>query len=171
MASEAWYVAAHQPGLGQYAVAQLARNNFESYWPMAGNEPLFVGYLFVYFSKADGLWGRINRLPGISYLLPFHSLDPKPLDPDFVPRLKEHLAMPVALPDSRPEPHPILAGDYVRVVVGPLSGHQARVLRIKGQTLIVAMKLFGTEIEARALRDHCEFVAGPGWPMEQGKQQ
>ena len=84
----AWYVAQLKPNGFERAVANLKRQNFETFMPLRRKtvrharqmrdvlRPVFPGYLFIRFGAARSDWRKINSTFGVSQLISFEKAVP-----------------------------------------------------------------------------------------------
>lgn len=111
--------------------------------------PLFPGYLFARFSRADR--ARVMEVPGVISLVAGLDGQPAPLDGMEIAKLRSELHL------RKPMPHQYLAvGQKVRIRSGALSGIEGVILRIKSQirvvlTLELIMQSISIEVEQREL--------------------
>ncbi len=94
-----WFAVATQPSRENLAIAQLRRQNFNSFLPLRRKTvrharktsevcaPLFPGYLFVSFNE-NAKWRSVNGTPGVRHLVSAGER-PLPLPPGFVETLLE----------------------------------------------------------------------------------
>lgn len=92
--------------------------------------PLFPGYTFAHIALKNRL--EVLKVPGVVRLVGFNGM-PTPVADEDVEGLQRALAAGV-----RAEPHPYLTvGRRVRIMAGPLAGHEGILLRRKGSVRVV----------------------------------
>lgn len=86
-----WYVAQIKPNGFDRAIANLARQGFQTFSPMQNKtvrharqlknvlRPVFPGYLFVEFGAERSDWRKINSTFGVSKLISFEAGTPAPV--------------------------------------------------------------------------------------------
>jgi transcription antitermination factor NusG len=88
--------------------------------------PLFPGYVFVRLPLRDRL--GVLQVPSVARLVTFNGV-PAALPEEEIESLREALASQL-----RAEPHPFLkVGRRVRIITGPLAGHEGILLRRRGR--------------------------------------
>lgn len=92
--------------------------------------PLFPGYVFVHMALRNRL--QVLQIPGVARLVGFDAM-PIPLDDEEVLKLQRALSTGL-----HAEPHPFLTmGRRVRIIAGPLAGHEGILIRRKGNLHVV----------------------------------
>ena len=159
--AERWFVAAVQPGLSRTARDQLDRIGIESCYLQVRDSSkqlvsYFPGYLFVRLDlpvgpePRDGRLGAVravNGCRGIIRMLPAHLEAPLPLPEGFVERLVEAAAAGQLDHQVEEEMQRYLAGETVRVTMGPWVGNVFKVTRYRKGALSFITSLLGTAVE------------------------
>ena len=124
-----WYLLQHKPNKQNIALENLKRQGFETFYPFFDKtvrtksrfknsfSPLFPGYIFVYFDVKDTRWIKIRYTIGVSKIIGFNSI-PSEIPMDIILSLKQKYSRSNEL-----FPHQnIKKGDYIKILLGPLSG-------------------------------------------------
>jgi transcriptional antiterminator RfaH len=146
-----WFVLQFKPNSHYQATKNLNRQEFETFLPLHDitlrkasrfvtiTKPLFPGYMFVSFDKADTKWHKINNTYGVSRLLTYNSTL-KSISSTFVDNLMKRY-------DSSGKLIPILKmrkGDKVKILEGPFANFIAQVEKYETEQRIwVLMDLMG----------------------------
>ena len=132
--SKAWFVLKYKPNLHVRAAKNLNNQGFETFLPLhnvtsrktsrfiTNAQPLFPGYMFIKFDRAETEWYKINNTYGVSRLITFNSIL-KSIPNRFIDNLKKRY-------DSSDKLLPIQKvkeGDQVTVLTGPFSNFIATV--------------------------------------------
>jgi transcriptional antiterminator RfaH len=84
--SKEWFILQFKPNAHLQAVKNLNRQGFETFLPVNfttsekssrftnATRPLFPGYMFIKFDRAETKWHKINNTYGVSRLLTFNSI-------------------------------------------------------------------------------------------------
>jgi transcriptional antiterminator RfaH len=149
---ETWYLAQLKPGGLDRAVANLARQGYESLMPLreetrrrAGRwstivRPLFPGYIFIKVADDKRNWRAINATYGVSRLVALEAGCPTQVDPSIISALQ------VRVGDAGivKSPSGLKVGDQVEVVSGPLANKFAEIESIPEHGRIyVLLELMG----------------------------
>lgn len=166
-ADEPWYLAQLKPGGLERAVANLARQGFQSFMPLreetrrrAGrwerrSRPLFPGYLFVQVPSNHRHWRSINSTYGVSRLVALEAGAPTQVAPSIISGLKERVTAEGVLQP----PAELKAGDQVRVVSGPFSKMIAEIESVSEQGRIyVLLNLMGSYAKAQLSSSDVETI-------------
>ena len=130
-----WYVVATKPNCEKKALANLQRQEFESYLPCIlarrsharrvhmVRRPLFSGYVFVRLEPEVARWRSINGTMGVTHILTSNGR-PKPLRNGFIDALRAREADGVIA--VQPAHYEI--GEAVEVQDGPFSSQIGTIL-------------------------------------------
>ena len=129
-----WFILQFKPNSHHQAVKNLTRQGFETFLPLNEStsrkasrfintaQPLFPGYMFVSFDRADIQWHKINSTYGVSRLVTFNSIL-KSIPTTFVTSLMIRYDLSgKLLPIEK-----LKKGDKVRVSKGPFADFIATV--------------------------------------------
>ncbi|MDB9696545.1 KOW motif-containing protein [Amylibacter sp.] len=135
------------------AIRNLRHQGFETFLPshdstsrkldrfINTSKPLFPGYMFVRFDRAESEWHKINSTYGVSRLITFNSIL-KSIPTKFIESLMRRY-------DSSCKLIPIeklKKGDQVTVLTGPFANFIATVEKYEGdQRISILMDLMGRE--------------------------
>ena len=98
--SKEWFILQFKSNSHHIAAKNLNRQGFEVFLPLQNttsrkasrfinsNRPLFPGYMFIRFDKAESEWHKINNTYGVSRLITFNSIL-KSIPTTFVDHLKK----------------------------------------------------------------------------------
>ena len=96
--SKEWFILQFKSNSHHLAAKNLNRQGFETFLPLHEttsrrlsrfintSKPLFPGYMFIRFDKAESEWNKINNTYGVSRLITFNSIL-KPIPTKFVDSL------------------------------------------------------------------------------------
>ena len=159
--SKEWFILQFKPNSHHQAVKNLTRQGFETFLPLhdttsrkasrfrTTNQPLFPGYMFITFDKAESKWHKINNTYGVSRLLTFNSTL-KSIPATFINNLMERY-------DSSGKLLPIKKlkkGDHVTVLKGPFASFVATVEKYEDdQRVWVLMDLMGRKSKIQTATD------------------
>ena len=149
--SKEWFILQYKPNAHHKAIKNLNRQGFETFLPLIDatarklsrfvntSIPLFPGYMFVRFDKAESEWHKINNSYGVSRLITFDS-NLKSIPTSFVDHLmKRYDLSGKLLPIKK-----LKKGDQVKVLKGPFSNFIATVETYEtDQRIWVLMDLMG----------------------------
>lgn len=166
-----WYAAYtsanHEKRVGQ----QMVRRSIEHFLPIYRSLrrwkdrrielelPLFPGYVFVRLAIRDRL--QVLKIPGVVRLVGFNGL-PAPLPENEIDGLRRAQMQGMTL-----EPHKTLTiGRRVRIVTGPLAGHEGILKQWKGNlrvvlTVAVIQRSISVEVDGTCL-EPVRYSAGSG---------
>jgi transcriptional antiterminator RfaH len=132
--SKEWFILQFKSNSHHQATKNLNRQGFETFLPLhdttsrkasrfvTTNQPLFPGYMFITFDRAETKWHKINNTYGVSRLVTFNSIL-KPIPTTFVNNLmKRYDLSGKLLPIKK-----LKKGDQVKVLQGPFSNFIATV--------------------------------------------
>ena len=149
--SKEWFVAQFKPNSHFQATKNLNRQGFETFLPLhdttlrrnsrfvKSTKPLFPGYMFVSFNKAENKWQKIKNTYGVSRLITFNS-SLKSIPSTFVDNLMLRY-------DTSGKLIPIVKmkkGDKVEILEGPFANLIATIEKYESEERIwVLMDLMG----------------------------
>jgi transcriptional antiterminator RfaH len=149
--SKEWFILQYKPNSHHYAAKNLNRQGFETFLPLVDttkrkasrfintNRPLFPGYMFIKFDKAEDEWHKINNTYGVSRLVTFNSII-KSIPTTFV----DNLMMRYDLSGKLLPINKLKKGDNVKVLEGPFADFIATVETYETEQRIwILMDLMG----------------------------
>ena len=156
-----WFVLQFKPNSHNQAEKNLNRQGFETFLPLqditlrktsrfvASNKPLFPGYMFIKFDRAESDWHKVNNTYGVSRLLTFNSIL-KSIPTKFVDSLmKRYDSSGKLIPIEK-----LKNGDQVTVLKGPFANFIATVEKYEDdQRIWVLMDLMGRETKIQTPSD------------------
>ena len=159
--SKEWFILQFKPNSHHLAAKNLNRQGFETFLPLHDttsrklsrfintSKPLFPGYMFIRFDKAESEWHKINSTYGVSRLITFNSIL-KPIPTGFVDSLmKRYDLSGKLLPIQK-----LKKGDQVTVLTGPFANFIATVEKYEDdQRIWVLMDLMGRKSKIQATTD------------------
>jgi transcriptional antiterminator RfaH len=151
MCSKKWYLIQFKPNSHNRASRNLNRQGFETFLPLHDttsrissrfintSKPLFPGYMFIRFDKANIEWHKINNTYGVSRLITFNSIL-KSIPAAFVDNLmKRYDSSGKLLPIQK-----LKKGDQVTVLMGPFANFIATVEKYEAdQRILILVDLMG----------------------------
>ena len=165
--SKEWFILQFKSNSHHLAAKNLNRQGFETFLPLHEttsrrlsrfintSKPLFPGYMFIKFDRAESEWHKINSTYGVSRLITFNSIL-KSIPTIFVDHLmKRYDLLGKLIPIQK-----LKKGDQVTVLTGPFANFAATVEKYEDdQRIWVLMDLMGrkskiqTEAESLQLSD------------------
>ena len=156
--SKEWFILQFKSNSHHIAAKNLNRQGFETFLPLHDNtsrrlsrfintsKPLFPGYMFITFNRAESKWHKINNTYGVSRLVTFNSTL-KSLPATFVDNLmKRYDLSGKLLPVQK-----LKKGDQVEILKGPLANFVATVETYEDdQRIWVLMDLMGRKSKIQA---------------------
>ena len=153
-----WFILQFKSNSHHQAAKNLAQQGFETFLPLHDNtsrrlsrfintsKPLFPGYMFITFNRAESKWHKINNTYGVSRLVTFNSTL-KSLPATFVDNLmKRYDLSGKLLPVQK-----LKKGDQVEILKGPLANFVATVETYEDdQRIWVLMDLMGRKSKIQA---------------------
>jgi transcriptional antiterminator RfaH len=159
--SKEWFILQFKSNSHHQAVKNLNRQGFETFLPLHDNtsrklsrfinttKPLFPGYMFINFDRAETEWYKINNTYGVSRLITFNTIL-KSIPNRFIDNLKKRY-------DSSGKLLPIQKlkkGDQVTVLTGPFSNFIATVEKYEAdQRISILMDLMGRKTKIQTPSD------------------
>ena len=155
--SKEWFILQFKPNSHHLATKNLNRQGFETFLPLVDitkrkasrftntTQPLFPGYMFIRFDKAESEWHKINSTYGVSRLITFNSIL-KSIPTIFVDHLmKRYDLSRKLLPIQK-----LKKGDQVTVLTGPFANFIATVEKCESEQRIwVLMDLMGRKTKTQ----------------------
>ena len=149
--SKEWFILQFKPNSHHQAVKNLIQQGFEVFLPLHDTtsrkssrfinttRPLFPGYMFTRFDKAECEWHKINNTYGVSRLITFNSIL-KSIPTTFVDSLMKRCDLSgKLLPIQK-----LKKGDQVTVLKGPFANFIASVEKYEAdQRICILMDLMG----------------------------
>ena len=149
--SKEWFILQFKPNAYHQANKNLNRQGFETFLPLNDitsrklsrfintSKPLFPGYMFIRFNRAESEWRKINNTYGVSRLITFNS-NLKSIPTSFINNLmKRYDSSGKLLPIAK-----FKKGDKVKVLGGPFADFIATVEKYEAdQRIWILMDLMG----------------------------
>ena len=149
--SKEWFILQFKSNSHHLAAKNLNRQGFETFLPLHDttsrrlsrfintSKPLFPGYMFIKFDRAESEWHKINNTYGVSRLITFNSLL-KSIPTKFVDSLmKRYDSSGKLIPIQK-----LKEGDRVKILKGPFADFIASVENYESEQRIwVLMDLMG----------------------------
>ena len=149
--SKEWFILQFKSNSHHLATKNLNQQGFETFLPLHDatsrklsrfintSKPLFPGYMFIKFDRAESDWHKVNNTYGVSRLLTFNSIL-KPIPTKFVDSLmKRYDSSGKLIPIEK-----LKNGDQVMVLKGPFANFIATVEKYEDdQRIWVLMDLMG----------------------------
>ena len=149
--SKEWFILQFKSNSHHLAAKNLNRQGFETFLPLHEttsrrtsrfintSKPLFPGYMFIRFDKAESEWHKINNTYGVSRLITFNSI-PKPIPTGLV----KNMMMRYDLSGKLLPIKKLKKGDQVTVLTGPFADFIATVEKYEAdQRIWILMDLMG----------------------------
>lgn len=149
--SKEWFILQFKPNAHHQAVKNLNRQGFKTFLPLYDttarklsrfintSKPLFPGYMFIRFDRAESEWHKINNTYGVSRLITFNTIL-KSIPNTFIDNLmKRYDLSGKLLPIQK-----LKKGDQITVLAGPFANFIATVEKYESdQRIWVLMDLMG----------------------------
>ena len=149
--SKEWFILQFKSNSHHLAAKNLNRQGFETFLPLHEatsrrlsrfintSKPLFPGYMFIRFDKAESEWHKINNTFGVSHLITFNSIL-KSIPTNFI----DHLMKRYDLSGKLLPIQKLKKGDQVTVLKGPFANFIATVEKYEAdQRIWILMDLMG----------------------------
>jgi len=160
--SKEWFILQFKPNSHHQATKNLTRQGFEVFLPLNDttsrklsrfintSKPLFPGYMFIRFDRAESKWHKINNTYGVSRLITFNSIL-KSIPTSFVDSLmKRYDSSGKLLPIQK-----LKKGDQVKVLKGPFASFIATVEKYEAdQRIWILMDLMGRKTKIQTPSDN-----------------
>jgi len=159
--SKEWFILQFKSNSHHQAVKNLTRQGFETFLPLHDttsrklsrfintSKPLFPGYMFIRFDRAESEWHKINNTYGVSRLITFNSIL-KSIPTIFVDSLmKRYDLSGKLLPIKK-----LKKGDQVTLLSGPFANFIATVEKYEADHRIwILMDLMGRKTKIQTASD------------------
>ena len=155
--SKKWYILQFKPNAHHVASKNLNHQGFETFLPMhditsrklsryiSTSKPLFPGYMFIKFDRAESNWHKINNTYGVSRLITFNSIL-KSVPNSFVDSLIEQYDLSGKLITIQE----LRKGERVTVLTGPFANFSATVEKYEtDQRIWILMDLMGRKTKTQ----------------------
>jgi transcriptional antiterminator RfaH len=159
--SKEWFILQFKSNSHQQATKNLIRQGFETFLPLhdttsrrasrfvTNTQPLFPGYMFIKFDRAESKWHKINNTYGVSRLVTFNSIL-KPIPAIFVNNLMKRYDFSGKLIPIKK----LNKGDQVKVLKGPFSNFIATIETYEtDQRIWILMDLMGRKTKIQTTSD------------------
>ena len=159
--SKKWYILQFKANSQHQARKNLTRQGFDTFLPLhditsrkasrfiSTSKPLFPGYMFVTFDRAESEWHKINNTFGVSRLITFNSIL-KSIPTIFV----DHLMKRYDLSGKLIPIKKLKKGDQVTVLKGPFANFIATVEKYEAdQRIWILMDLMGRKTKIQTPSD------------------
>jgi transcriptional antiterminator RfaH len=160
--SKEWFILQFKPNSHQQAKKNLTRQGFEVFLPLHDttsrklsrfintSKPLFPGYMFIRFDRAESEWHKINSTYGVSRLITFNSIL-KSIPTIFVNNLMKQYDLSGKLTPIQK----LKKGDHVTVLKGPFANFIATVEKYEAdQRIWILMDLMGRKTKIQSPSDN-----------------
>ena len=160
--SKEWFILQFKSNSHYLATKNLNRQGFETFLPLHDttsrrtsrfintSKPLFPGYMFIRFDKAESEWHKINNTYGVSRLITFNSIL-KSIPTIFV----DHLMKRYDLSGKLLPIQKLKKGDQVTVFKGPFANFIATVEKYEAdQRIWILMDLMGRKTKIQTPSDN-----------------
>jgi transcriptional antiterminator RfaH len=160
--SKEWFILQFKANSHHLAAKNLNRQGFETFLPLHEttsrrlsrfintSKPLFPGYMFIRFDKAESEWHKINNTYGVSRLITFNSLL-KSIPTSFV----DNLMMRYDLSGKLLPIKKLKKGDQVTVIKGSFANFIATVEKYEAdQRIWILMDLMGRKTKIQTPSDN-----------------
>ena len=160
--SKEWFILQFKSNSHHLAAKNLTRQGFETFLPLHEttsrrlsrfintSKPLFPGYMFIKFDRAESVWHKINSTYGVSRLITFNSIL-KSIPTIFVDHLMKRYDLSGKLIPIRK----LKKGDHVTVLKGPFADFIATVEKYEAdQRIWILMDLMGRKIKIQTPSDN-----------------
>ena len=159
--SKEWFILQFKANSHHQATKNLSRQGFETFLPFHDStsrklsrfintsKPLFPGYMFITFDRAESTWHKINNTYGVSRLITSNS-ELKPIPTIFI----DSLMMRYDLSDKLLPVEKLKKGDQVKVLEGPFADFIATVETYETEQRIwILMDLMGRKTKIQTSSD------------------
>ena len=162
--SKEWFILQFKPNAHHQASKNLNQQGFETFLPLNNttsrnasrfinaNRPLFPGYMFITFDRAETKWHKINNTYGVSRLVTFNSTI-KSIPDIFVNNLmKRYDLSGNLLPIKK-----LKKGNQVKLIKGPFANFAATVEKYEDdQRIWILMDLMGRKSKIQAATEYLQ---------------
>ena len=164
--SKEWFILQFKSNSHHQAVKNLTRQGFETFLPLHDttsrklsrfintSKPLFPGYMFIRFDRAESEWHKINNTYGVSRLITFNSIL-KSIPTIFVDSLmKRYDLSGKLLPIKK-----LKKGDQVTLLSGPFANFIATVEKYEADHRIwILMDLMGRKTKIQTVAESLKLL-------------
>ncbi|MDB9806256.1 KOW motif-containing protein [Amylibacter sp.] len=160
--SKKWFILQFKSNSHHIAAKNLNRQGFEIFLPLhdttsrrlsrfiSTSKPLFPGYMFIKFDRAESEWHKINSTYGVSRLITFNSIL-KSIPTIFVDDLMKRYDLSGKLIPIKK----LKKGDHVTVLKGPFANFIATVEKYEAdQRIWILMDLMGRKTKIQTPSDN-----------------
>ena len=160
--SKEWFILQFKPNSHHQASKNLNRQGFETFLPLVEitsqrtsrfvntSKPLFPGYMFIKFDRAESKFHKINNTYGVSRLITFNSIL-KSIPTSFVNNLMKRYDLSGKLIPIQK----LKKGDHVTVLKGPFANFIATVEKYEAdQRIWILMDLMGRKAKIQTPIDN-----------------
>ena len=164
--SKEWFILQFKSNSHHLAAKNLNRQGFETFLPLHDttsrrlsrfintSKPLFPGYMFIKFDRAESEWHKINSTYGVSHLITFNSIL-KSIPKTFV----ENLMRRYDLSGNLLPVEKLQKNDQVMILKGPFANFIATVEKYEDdQRIWVLMDLMGRKSKIQATTDKLQLL-------------
>ena len=159
--SKEWFILQFKPNSHHQAAKNLKRQGFETFLPLTDmtsrkasqfvntTRPLFPGYMFITFNRANTEWHKINNTYGVSRLVTFNSIL-KSIPTALIDNLMKRYDLSGKLMPMQK----LKKGDKVKVLNGPFANFIATVETYEtDQRIWILMDLMGRKSKIQTQSD------------------
>jgi len=159
--SKEWFILQFKPNSHHLATKNLNQQGFETFLPLCNttsrrasrfintSQPLFPGYMFITFDRAEPKWHKINNTYGVSRLITFNSIL-KSIPTTFVSDLKKRYDLSGKLLPLKK----LKKGDQVKILKGPFANFIATIETYEtDQRIWILMDLMGRKSKIQTQSD------------------
>jgi transcriptional antiterminator RfaH len=159
--SKEWFILQFKPNSHLQAKKNLNQQGFETFLPLhnttsrkasrflSTTQPLFPGYMFIRFDRAEPGWNKINNTYGVSRLVTFNAVL-KSIPTKFINNLMSRYDLSGKLIPVKK----LKKGDQVKVLMGPFASFIATVETYEtDQRIWILMDLMGRKSKILAPSD------------------
>ena len=160
--SKEWFILQFKSNSHHQAAKNLNRQGFETFLPLVEitsqrtsrfvntSKPLFPGYMFIKFDRAESKFHKINNTYGVSRLITFNSIL-KSIPTSFVNNLMKRYDLSGKLIPIKK----LKKGDHVTILKGPFANFIATVEKYEAdQRIWILMDLMGREAKIQTPSDN-----------------
>jgi transcriptional antiterminator RfaH len=164
--SKEWFILQFKSNSHHLAAKNLNRQGFETFLPLHDtttrrlsrfintSKPLFPGYMFVKFDRAESAWHKINSTYGVSRLITFNSVL-KSIPTIFIDHLMKRFDLSGKLIPIKK----LKKGDQVTVLKGPFADFIATVEKYEADHRIwILMDLMGRKTKVQTPSDNLKLA-------------
>ena len=160
--SKEWFILQFKSNSHHLAAKNLNQQGFETFLPLHEttsrtlsrfintSKPLFPGYMFIKFDRAESEWHKINSTYGVSRLITFNSILKS------IPTiLVDHLMKRYDLSGKLIPIQKLKKGDHVTVLKGPFANFIANIEKYEtDQRICILMDLMGRKTKIQTPSDN-----------------